>query len=83
MKLLLVFFIVFCSIHVQNSHCFSFGLKDIYESAKYTAWGVFRKAFDIIPTPEQVFEKGKNAVAGLPFEMAFKIINICCKQTKL
>ncbi|XP_031628398.1 vitellogenin-2-like [Contarinia nasturtii] len=40
--------------------------------------GVVQKIPDAIPSPKELFETGKNLIAGYPFEYAFSAINTFC-----
>lgn len=46
----------------------SFNLSDIGKSATDVAKGVIDKIPDAIPSPEDIFQAGKNLIAGYPFE---------------
>jgi hypothetical protein len=43
------------------------------------AGAVAKKIPDIIPTPEEILEFGKQSIAGLPFEVAASAINKLCE----
>lgn len=43
-------------------------LADIGKSAADVAKGVLEKIPDAIPKPEDIFQAGKNLIAGYPFE---------------
>lgn len=79
MKLFVVFGFVFSALLVHNIHCLSFGIKDVGKSVVNTGVGVLSKVPDAIPTPEALFQSGKNIIAGYPFDVAFKLINTFCK----
>lgn len=79
MKLFLVFGIVCSAFWAHNVHGLSFGVKDLGKSVIDTGIGIAKKVPDIIPTPDALFQAGKNVVAGYPFDIAFKIINTFCK----
>lgn len=70
---------VFSVLLVQNVYCLSFGIEDVGKSIINTGVGVLEKVPDVIPMPESLFQLCKNAVAGYPFDVAFKIINMFCK----
>jgi len=44
-----------------------------------TGIGIVKKVPDVIPTPEALFQASKNVVAGYPFDVAFRIINVFCR----
>jgi hypothetical protein len=43
------------------------------------AGAVAKKIPDIIPTPDEILEFGKQSIAGLPFEVAASAINKLCE----
>lgn len=57
----------------------SLNLMDIGRSATDVAKGVLEKIPDAIPKPEDLFQAGKNLIAGYPFEQVFSAINTFCK----
>lgn len=64
MKLFLILLVVYkFSIPIE-----SFNLQDIGKSATDVAKGVIDKIPDAIPSPEDIFQAGKNLIAGYPFE---------------
>lgn len=64
MKLFLILLVVYkFSIPIE-----SFNLQDIGKSATDVAKGVIEKIPDAIPSPEDLFQAGKNLIAGYPFE---------------
>lgn len=71
--------VVFSVVLVQNGHCLSFSIGDVGKSIISTGVGTLEKVPDVIPTPDGLFQLGKNAVAGYPFDVAFKIINTFCR----
>lgn len=64
MKLLLILLVV-CRFSIPIE---SFDLQDIGKSAADVAKGVIEKIPDAIPSPEDLFQAGKNLIAGYPFE---------------
>lgn len=64
MKLFLILFVV-CKFSIPIE---SFNLQDIGKSATDVAKGVLEKIPDAIPSPEDLFQAGKNLIAGYPFE---------------
>lgn len=74
-----VFGFVFSVLLVHNVHCVSFGIRDIGKSAIDTGRGVINKLPDVIPSADGLFQLGKNAIAGYPFDVAFKVINTFCR----
>lgn len=40
---------------------------------------VSKKIPDLIPSPEEILEFGKQSIAGLPFEVAASAVNKLCK----
>lgn len=79
MKLSVVFGLVFSVLLVHSVHCLSFGIRDIGKSLIDTGKGVIDKVPDVIPSADTLFQLGKNAIAGYPFDVAFKVINTFCK----
>lgn len=65
------------------STVWGFSLKDIGKSAVDSAKGVIDKVPDVLPSPEAIFQAGKNLIAGYPFEAAFRAINTFCKWNVL
>lgn len=57
----------------------SLDLKDVGKSAVDVAKGVVDKIPDVIPKPDDIFQGGKNLIAGYPFEQIFSAINSFCK----
>lgn len=64
MKLFLVFLLVFKIYIVAEP----LSLSDIGKSATDVAKGVIEKIPDAIPKPEDIFQAGKNLIAGYPFQ---------------
>lgn len=53
-------------------------LGDISKSAADVAKGVIEKIPDAIPKPEDIFQAGKNLIAGYPFQQVnFQIFFFC------
>lgn len=75
MKLILLFLLVF-KFYSETS---SFDLTDIAKSAGDVAKGIAEKIPDVIPSPEDIFQGGKNLIAGYPFQAVFSAINQFCK----
>lgn len=80
MKLLAVLGIVCSVLIAHNVQCLQFGIKDIGTSVLNTGVGIVSKVPDVLPSPEALFQAGKNVVAGYPFDVAFKVINTFCKS---
>lgn len=59
----------------------SLDLQDIGKSAADVAKGIIEKIPDAIPKPEDIFQAGKNLIAGYPFEQVFSAINTFCRST--
>lgn len=74
MRFYLVLILVFKLYTISESVNF----KDISQSAADVAKGVIEKIPDAIPKPEDVFQAGKNLIAGYPFEKVFSAINTFC-----
>lgn len=74
MRFFLVLILVFKFYTVSESLSF----KDISQSAADVAKGVIEKIPDAIPKPEDVFQAGKNLIAGYPFQQVFSAINTFC-----
>lgn len=51
-------------------------LNDVGRSA--VSKGVIGRIPEVIPKPEDIFQAGKNLIAGYPFEKAFDVINTFC-----
>lgn len=54
-------------------------LKDVGKSTVDVVKGVVNKIPDVIPKPDDIFQGGKNLIAGYPFEQLFSAINSFCK----
>lgn len=75
MKFFLLYFILF-KFYLGTE---SLDLMDIGRSAQDVAKGIIEKIPDAIPKPEDLFQTGKNLIAGYPFEQVFSAINTFCK----
>ncbi|XP_055296585.1 uncharacterized protein LOC129565592 [Sitodiplosis mosellana] len=75
MKCFLLFFLVF-TLYTTTVEPLDLG--DIGKSATDVAKGVLEKIPDAIPKPEDLFQAGKNLIAGYPFEQVFSAINTFC-----
>lgn len=64
MKGFLLFLLVF-KLYTSTE---TLDLGDISKSAADVAKGVIEKIPDAIPSPEDLFQAGKNLIAGYPFE---------------
>lgn len=73
------FAIVICilSISFQNVSCGFFG--DAIRQGISTAVGFFKDLPNRIPTPNEIFEYGKNILIGIPSEITINIIHEFCK----
>lgn len=79
MGLFLVFALTFQFYSVSESLTFqTFNVKDIAESSVAAAVGNLKKIPDIIPSPEDVLQSGKNLIVGLPFQEALSMVNMFC-----
>lgn len=63
----------------QNVSGQSFGIGSLAQSALDTTKGVLKKIPESIPSPQTLFTTSVNVVAGYPFEVAIKAINLFCK----
>lgn len=79
MKWLAVFCLCFCVFLNGQTNVNGFDLKDISKSAKDAVGGIVNKIPDVIPSPEDFFQSAKNVIAGYPFDIAAKLINMFCK----
>lgn len=70
MKFLLLFLFVFKSYTITET----LDLADIGKSAADVAKGVIEKIPDAIPKPEDIFQAGKNLIAGYPFQQVIFFI---------
>lgn len=74
----------FIVIFIYILHLFAtsepLNLKDIGKSATDVAKGIIEKIPDAIPKPDDIFQAGKNLIAGYPFEQVFSAINTFCKR---
>lgn len=78
MKIALVF-VLFVSVLLRNNYVSSGFLTDVAKSGVDVVSGVAQKIPDAIPSPDAIFSASKNLIAGYPFEIAFKAINLFCK----
>lgn len=62
----LVFILLIFRLHAPSE---SLKITDLGKSALDIATGVIEKIPDSIPSPENLFQFGKNVLAGYPFEM--------------
>lgn len=67
---------ILLALIVTNSY--SLDLKDIGKSVVDATKGIANKIPDVIPSPEEFFQSAKNAIAGYPFDIAFRAINQFC-----
>lgn len=72
--LILVFLVVNLYTNVEP-----LDLKDLGKAAVDVTKGVIDKIPDVIPKPEDIFQGGKNLIAGYPFEQIFSAINSFCE----
>lgn len=84
MKLVFIVVFVFTVLLLHDSQCFKITdvvdkAKDVGRSIKDTSTGIAKKIPDVIPSAGTLLALGKNAVAGYPFDLAFKAINTLCK----
>lgn len=56
----------------------SIPFSDLGKSAADTTIGVITKLPDALPSPEGLWQLGKNVIAGYPFDVAFKAVNTLC-----
>lgn len=70
-------FVCALSFSVQNGSCGY--IFDMLEQAIHTKIGVIKDLPKRIPTISEIFEFGKNAVLGLPFEIVANVIHEFCK----
>lgn len=70
MKFFIVFLLVFRLYTVTES----LDLQDIGKSAADAAKGIIEKIPDAIPKPEDLFQAGKNLIAGYPFQQVSFIV---------
>lgn len=79
MKLFLVFALAFQFFSVSESFTLqTFNVKDIVKSSADATVGNLKKISDIIPSPDVVFQSGKNLLLGLPFQEALSVVNKFC-----
>lgn len=64
---------------IENSRSNRFRLGDIINSAADTGRGLALNLDNVIPTPDEFFNFGKNLLVGYPIERAFTAINTFCK----
>lgn len=78
MKILLVFGLC-VGVLFKNNYVSANLFTDAAKSSVDIVTGVAKKIPDAIPTPDAIFAASKNLIAGYPFEVAFKAINLFCK----
>ncbi len=59
-----------------------FNPNDVASSAKDALIGIAKQIPDSIPSVDNILSFGKNALAGVPFQVAFDLINKACKFSK-
>lgn len=64
---------------IENGRSNRFRLGDIINSASDTGRGLALNFDNVIPTPDEFFNFGKNILVGYPIERAFTAINAFCK----
>lgn len=76
---LIHFTIVLCvlSFSLHDGSCSLIG--DLIRQGIHTAAGAIKSIPKLIPTPKEIFELGKNALIGLPLELALNVFNEVCK----
>lgn len=79
MKLIFITFCVCLVFGGDNVQGFDFSISSLVQSTGDTIKGVASKFPLAIPTPDTIFNVGKNVLAGYPVEAAFKAISIFCK----
>lgn len=57
--------------------------EDIFKLGAKTGEGLIKKVPDLIPTPENVFNVGKQTLIGLPFELLLSTIDKICEYLAL
>lgn len=75
---LFVIFTIFISALPRDNFVAANLFKDVAKSSVDIASGVAKKIPDAIPSPDAIFSASKNLLAGYPFEVAFKAINLFC-----
>lgn len=58
--------------------CMSFHISDILNIATQATTGVLESIPRSIPSPFEFFNLGKNALIGLPYKVAYSLINQFC-----
>lgn len=77
MKIFVFALAVFCAVVQINS--MSLNPADLTKSIIDVSKGMVEKIPSAIPAPNDLFQLGKNAIAGYPFDAAAKAINSFCK----
>lgn len=86
-------FIVICSVNYSNGQLLGrlfksaiehrqsnrFRLGDVINSAEDATKGIALHLDNVLPTPEEFFDLGKNLILGYPVERAFSAINSFCE----
>lgn len=67
------------SVLLRTNFVSSNVLTDAARSTVDIVSGVAQKIPDAIPSADAIFSASKNLIAGYPFEVAFKAINLFCK----
>lgn len=52
---------------------------DVFKLGKQAGGGIINKVPDLIPTPENIYNIGKQTLIGLPFELLISGIDKLCK----
>lgn len=72
-------FVLCMSVLLKSNYVSSNFLTDAAKSTVDIASGVAKKIPDSIPSADAIFSASKNLIAGYPFEVAFKAINLFCE----
>lgn len=70
-------FVCIIAFSFQNGSCGFIG--DAFQQGIHTAFGFIKDIPNRIPTPNEVFEFGKNILIGLPMELTINVIHEFCK----
>lgn len=76
--------LLFCLLHTSNVRTFSLEdiknkTEDVLKLGAKTGEGLLKKVPDLIPTPENIYNVGKQTLIGLPFELLLSTIDKICE----
>lgn len=74
-------FVCIFSFSLQSGSCWFLG--DAIRQGFHTTIGFIKDLPNRIPTPNEVFEFGKNVLIGIPLELTINVVHEFCKYISL